>query len=79
MNNISNICTIVIPTHNRNVELNRCIYSIREIFPTMHIIIGDNSSLSYPILKIDNMYNVSIINTRNHEGNMHIAYKNIIE
>lgn len=80
-NNIYNdILTVVVPTHNRIDLLYRCISSIKHIFPTIKIIIGDNSSTDYPdITMFNNDSSITVINTRKHEGNIYIAYKSIIE
>ena len=70
--------TILVPTHNRLELLLNAIESIYKIFGNIQIIIADNSSMHYHSLPKFKS-NVNVINVRQHEGDLAIVFKALID
>lgn len=63
----SNILTIIVPTHNRKKQLTKCLRNIQLVFPKCKVIVGDNSSIDYPLVTDALKYNpnAQLIDLRN--------------
>ena len=79
---MDNAISILIPAHNRSIQLSRAVQSVRKLFSNIEIFIGDNSSDAHAIeqnIAISRQYKCKYLSLYQYEANIYKVYLCLLE